>query len=96
MGNMNQECISKLDELVCKESKEVGNQAVRGLYGQQSCCNDLQTLFKAVLLKGIQVKYNEFNAATPPVTLTLINKKQAECYCNWINRQFPNDISPTV
>jgi hypothetical protein len=91
MGNMSPDCISKLDDLICKDSKEVGNQALRGLYGQQSCCNDLQSLFKAVLIKGIQVKYNDPDASSPPIVLRAINKKQAECYCNWIDRQFPND-----
>lgn len=88
---MSPDCISKLDDLICKDSKEVGNQALRGLYGQQSCCNDLQSLFKAVLIKGIQVKYNDPDASSPPIVLRAINKKQAECYCNWIDRQFPND-----
>jgi hypothetical protein len=93
MGNMSPDCISRLDDLICKDSKEVGNQALRGLYGQQSCCNDLQSLFKAVLIKGIQVKYNNPDASSPPIVLRAINKKQAECYCNWIDRQFPNDVT---
>jgi hypothetical protein len=42
------------------------------------------------------VKYNESGAGTPPVTLTFINKKQAECYCKWIDRQFPNENPITV
>lgn len=96
MGNMSPDCIERLKELICKDSKEVGNQAIRGLYGQQSCCNDLQSLFKAVLLRGIQLKYNESSAGLPPVTLTLINKKQAECYCKWVDRQFPNENPITV
>jgi hypothetical protein len=93
MGNMSPDCISRLDDLICKDSKEVGNQALRGLYGQQSCCNDLQSLFKAVLIKGIQVKYNNPDASSPPIVLRAINKKQAECYCKWVDRQFPNDVT---
>jgi hypothetical protein len=91
MGNVTETCEARLDTLICSQSNELGNQAIRGIYGKESCCNDLQTVFKTTLLKSVVDKYNDVNAGTPPQVFVLINEKQAECYCKWIDRQFPNE-----
>jgi hypothetical protein len=91
MGNVDSECIDKLNTLVDSQSGEVLNQAKRGLYNYQSCCNHLQNVFKSVLLSYIVDRYNNPDASIPPKVLTTINEKQAECYCNWIQRHTPNE-----
>lgn len=93
MGNVTEACEEKLDTLICNQSNELGNQAIRGLYGKETCCNDLQTVFKTTLLRSIVTKYNGGDASQPPQVFALINEKQAECYCKWIDRQFPNEVS---
>lgn len=93
MGNVTEACEEKLDTLICSQSNELGNQAIRGLYGKETCCNDLQTVFKTTLLRSIVTKYNGGDASQPPQVFALINEKQAECYCKWIDRQFPNEVS---
>jgi hypothetical protein len=91
MGNVDSECIDKLNTLVDSQSGEVLNQAKRGLYNYQSCCNHLQNVFKSVLLSYIVDRYNDTD--DDGQVLETINSKQAECYCTWVSRNIPDDVS---
>jgi hypothetical protein len=46
-------------------------------------------VFKVTLLKAIVNRYNDADADGQ--VLETINEKQAECYCNWIQRHTPNE-----
>ena len=89
MGNVSVDCQARIDLVINSGGQELENQAIRGLYGYESCCNHLQELFKVTLLKAIVTRYNDrdFDGQV----LEVINEKQAECYCNWIQRHTPNE-----
>lgn len=89
MGNVSVNCEAKINSVVNSGGQELENQAIRGLYGYESCCNHLQELFKVTLLKAIVTRYNDRGADGQ--VLEVINEKQAECYCNWIQRHTPNE-----
>lgn len=91
MGNVSVTCEARINSVVNSHGQELQNQAIRGLYGYESCCNHLQEVFKVTLLKAIVNRYNNPDASIPPKVLTTINEKQAECYCNWIQRHTPNE-----
>jgi len=89
MGNVSVNCEARINSVVNSHGPELQNQAVRGLYGYESCCNHLQEVFKVTLLKAIADRYNDVDADDQ--VLETINEKQAECYCNWIQRHTPNE-----
>jgi hypothetical protein len=89
MGNVSVTCEARINSVVNSHGQELQNQAIRGLYGYESCCNHLQEVFKVTLLKAIVDRYNDLDADGQ--VLETINDKQAECYCNWIQRHTPNE-----
>jgi hypothetical protein len=89
MGNVSVNCVARINTVVNSHGQELQNQAIRGLYGYESCCNHLQEVFKVTLLKAVVDRYNDANAEGD--VLEVINEKQAECYCNWIQRHTPNE-----
>jgi phosphoketolase len=89
MGNVSVTCEARINSVVNSHGQELQNQAIRGLYGYESCCNHLQEVFKVTLLKAIVDRYNDLDAEGQ--VLEVINEKQAECYCNWIQRHTPNE-----
>jgi len=89
MGNVSVNCEARINSVVNSQGVELQNQAIRGLYGYESCCNHLQEVFKVTLLKAIVDRYNDLDADGQ--VLEIINDKQAECYCNWIQRHTPNE-----
>lgn len=89
MGNVTANCLARVNSVVNSQGPELENQALRGIYGQESCCNKLQQIFKVTLLKGIIDSFNNQDASGQ--VLKTINAKQAECYCNWIERHTPNE-----
>jgi hypothetical protein len=89
MGNVSVNCVSRINTVVNSHGQELQNQAIRGLYGYESCCNHMQEIFKVTLLKAVVDRYNDANANGD--VLEVINEKQAECYCNWIQRHTPNE-----
>jgi hypothetical protein len=89
MGNVSVNCVARINTVVNSHGIELQNQAIRGLYGYESCCNHLQEVFKVTLLKAVVDRYNDANAEGD--VLEVINEKQAECYCNWIQRHTPNE-----
>jgi hypothetical protein len=89
MGNVSVNCEARINSVVNSQGVELQNQAIRGLYGYESCCNHLQEVFKVTLLKAIVDRYNDLDAEGQ--VLEVINEKQAECYCNWIQRHTPNE-----
>ena len=78
MGNVSVTCEARINSVVNSHGQELQNQAIRGLYGYESCCNHLQEVFKVTLLKAIVNRYNDADADGQ--VLETINEKQAECY----------------
>jgi hypothetical protein len=89
MGNVSVTCQDRINSVINSSSIELENQALRGLYNYEHCCNKLQQTFKVTLLALIVDRYNDLDADGQ--VLETINDKQAECYCNWIQRHTPNE-----
>lgn len=94
MGNVSVNCEARINSVVNSQGSELENQALRAIYGQESCCNKLQQVFKVTLLKGIIDSFNNQDASGQ--VLKTINSKQAECYCAWVSRNIPDETGGGV
>jgi len=95
MGNVSEECKQRFNGYIAKSTDVVQDVALSGLYGNKPCCdNKIQDVMKAVFAKSLIDRYNDFDGSG--TALILINQKQAECMCKWIERKFPLDVNYTV
>lgn len=89
MGNVSANCRDRINLIINSQSVELENQAQRGLFNYEHCCNKLQQVFKTTLLALVVDRYN--NQDADGQVLKTITEKQAECYCNWAQRNTPNE-----
>ena len=94
MGNVSESCQEKIDLLIESSVSELENQALRGLYNYEHCCNKLQQVFKTTLLALVVDRYNDEDSDGQ--VLEVINAKQAECYCTWVSRNIPDETGGGV